>query len=614
MYDHIEVYYGPGKWPSQKIPGPAPLISIAYVPYFAGDNVIGYEYNVTITGYATCPEPKPTAAENAKQVMIRTRELLEQIFNKNGAVLLVQGRTANGGFDGDATELLRAVGSQIKSISLEPNDNLWTNYVNYTVELTFNEIAFHTPCEQGDTPPDVDLCPNIVVTNYPNNYWEDLNGNDLNAIAVHRIKSFSDTWDFNIDDKNYDALGSAIHNERFNISYTITAEGMNRFTGTNTHNSNFNVLIPAWEQAKDFCQRRLYEQLRRLNSGLRIHSSRASFSLDGTDPAANANPEVAFTDITSNDNGIYSFPRSVFKVYNEQVDMTASESAGSYTINYTAIVKKFQTDPGGLNLPEDKDVIHTVNPSKKFTDDGNIRNISLSIDGKIEGLLDSQLVNNPVDYKFQAFKEMLVAINTTGTKYDKAKDYYNLIVRNNSDFTRDFKDYLGITFELFEVSSSDALGPIPSSFNVIHNYSEGTIEYSASFESSRICAGYSNYTNIEVLLTDKIEQVAEIVIPGRTAPGTLVQRLNTYSPRTITLNITGRTNKDCCWDIASYANGVCDVPFVTTFHPRSSPNFGLDNILPPRAMVNAILTSDSNSLDPLTGAFSVTREYTFFDN
>jgi len=616
MYDHIRVYYGVGHWPSEQIPGPAPLISITYNPYFAGDNIIGYDYTVVLSGYATVPtgQQQPTAAGNAKQVITRTRELIETIFNKNGAVLLVQGRKDNGNFDADSQELLRAWGSKIISISLEPNDNMWTNYIGYTVELSFNEIRFYTPCEQGAAPtPDLAVCPNIVITNFPDNFNDGKQARDLNDIRYHKIKSFSDSWSFTVGDENYDRLGSALHNERFNITYTVTAQGFNYFVENASNTSNYNFVKPSWEQAKDFCQTKLYEQLLRLNNELRILPRKAN-SNDGRDPYANSNPETAFTNLNDTQDGIYSFPLAHYKVYNEEIDTVASEAGGTFTINYKAIVKRYNTETYGA-LPEDHDVIHTVNPSKKFTDGGSVRNISLDINGKIEGLFVANLVKFPVDYNLQQFKELLVANSTTGTKYDKAREYFKKIMTtNSSDFIRDYKDYYGITYDLFEVVCGEAEGPIPSSFNVTHNYSDGVIEYSASFDSARICSGYSNYTNIDMILTDKVEQVAEIVIPGRITPGALVQRLNTYTPRTLTVNITGRTNKDCCWDIATdYAEGVCDVPYVTTFNPRTSPNFGLDTILPPRAMINAVLTQDSNTLDPLTGSFSVTREYTFFD-
>lgn len=561
-----KVYYGIGSNPTTQIT-PAPLIVVSYQPYYADENMIGYDYRLTLTGYATAPLE---GEQNSTNVITAVETLMHTIFDKNGSTLLV---TTD---DGDP--LLRATGSKIEAISIDGNNNLWTNYADYTIDITFNEVSF-IGCDSNTI-----SCPNIIVQNYPSS---------LVDISAHKIKSFKDDWSFSIGEEQYQAVGGAISNQFFNVKYSIQAEGIHHFKGV-----NYDKLIPAWEQAKNFCQDRLYDQVSRLIANV---NERKTDTDDMCQPNTSSSPPLLFDnyDINKGNFGlIYDY-----QIYNEKITTSASEANGTFSLEYTALVKRYNTDNAYSNMPQNKHVMHTVSTSKTVSDSRSNRNIQLNINGRIEGLIPGGLIKNGgSQLQLQSNGVLLVSANNTETKYDYAKDYYNEIITNNRDFTYAFKEYFGINYALFESSCSESsVGPVPSTFNVNHSYSDGAIEYTASFDGNRVCAGNdSYYTDVNFTLEDKIEATAEIIIPGR-VQGPLIQRLNAYNPRTVSVSINGYANKDCCWDFSSYADSVCNGAL------------GLDSILPNANIPNAILTEDSNNINPLDGSFSVTRKYTYYD-
>lgn len=98
---------------------------------------------------------------------------------------------------------------------------------------------------------------------------------------------------------------------------------------------------------------------------------------------------------------------------------------------------------------------------------------------------------------------------------------------------------------------------------------------------------------------DPVESIVEFTIPGRAK--TYIQKLNTYSQKTITLNIEGRITPDCCSDFNLYAQRYCD------------QNEALASILPASQIPFAVLTEESHNINPLDGSFNVQRVYTYYD-
>lgn len=582
----VKFYYGLTANPTVQVPEPAPLATITFNPYYAGDNIIGYDYTITLKGYAIANFGSPTAPISEQRVIQKVKQMLYDTFDKNGAVLLAK--------DDTGQDLFRAVGSKIVSISVESNDNQWVNYANYTIELTFNDIIFYA-CDARTL-----ACPEIVIQNYPKE--------GLVNIEKYKIRSFTDSWTFTVDGKNYNAIGNMVRNEHFNITYRIEAQGANHFVGP-----NFDRLIPAWEQAKKFCQDRLFKQVGKMM--LELHQRSTGSSDDGVSPAATADMANMF--VEHGLDGIYNMTDAHYNIYNETLNVFASEANGSFTLEYGAIVKRYKTGsvPG---LPPDLHVIHTVTPNKTVTDAGSPtkKNVSLSISGKIQGLVKRNLLSSS-NLKLQSSTEesLLEPSNLSyKTRYHSAKEYFKIICPDNKNLTKEYKNYFGITYALFGVPCSETSGPAASSFSVNHNFNEGTIDYSVSFDGARVCSGSSSYyTNVDLVLEDKIDEVAEIVIPGRVKPGALVQKLNTFKPRTVTINITGRANKDCCANLNLYGNGVCQP--TSSFYPvtKNANDFTMDGILPPRDIGNGALTEDTLNLNPMDGTFSATRKYIYFD-
>lgn len=561
---------------------PAPFVTLEYVPINANDSVIGYEWKCTITGYAVS-EIKDGVGVSAESTVDKIRKLIHETFDKsNGGTLFVYYAGA---------EIIKATGSKVSSIAIESNDNNWINYAKYTVELTFNEVNYQAMCGGSSIALD---CDNILLLNYPKNL--------VNA-QKYSVKSFKDGWTFNIGEENNNSAGLLIHNQFMNVSYSIEAEGMHYYTGFDTKT------IPAWEQAKIFCQDRLYKQVRFLLTSILPGSNNpipcnAPFGMNGVYLPSEERSMVDFSVNEDNEEKI------IFEVYNETVDTTASEANGTFSVKYNAIVKRklggddLELQARFPGMPIDEDVIHTVTVNRGFANHFGSKKTNLTLSGKIQGLIKRGLWQNPNVFDMnKESNELVEKKETTDTKYDNARKYWDAIsLERGRDFIKSFKDYFNITYGTFYVNCSEPTGPRPTTLNHSHDYSEGSIDYSAGFDSEKVCAGKeANFTDVSFVFEDKIENYAEFIIPGR-PNGPLVQRLNSFKPRSVTLNITGFTDqKDCCWDFDSYGDGACKFNLI------------VDGYIPGKNIDNAILTEDNLTVNPVDGSFSVSRKYVYYD-
>jgi hypothetical protein len=108
------------------------------------------------------------------------------------------------------------------------------------------------------------------------------------------------------------------------------------------------------------------------------------------------------------------------------------------------------------------------------------------------------------------------------------------------------------------------------------------------------------FKNISVTRKDPTEIFQEFIIPGR-ANGPLIQKLNMYNPRTISINIDGvdLNNRECLDQVS----GICASDALPIL-PAS-----LNNLLQDTG-TGWVKTKDSRSVNKIDGSYSISLEYT----
>lgn len=549
--------------PSNRIV-PAPTISISPEIYYANDNPIGYTYNVSLNGYASAIRKDINQNDYGLEPVLDHIGDIRKIFNFNGGNLYIK-KEAN---------IIVAKGATIKSISFNPSDNKWVNYSQYTVELEFNEIDFigcsgnpHIDCDSSifhQVANAKNVCDNLV------------------NLTSHKIKEFSDKWTFTIDDRIYNEY-SDIYNNAFDVNYNISATGKNYYVN--------GKLIPAYQQAKLFVQERLYNQIVSLINGA-IQIENMNMNMDSCE----ATRDLQEIHNTNTDGGLLSgFDTSkagsnaVYDVYNETISCDTSESDGSFSLNYKALIKKIKP---GL-LPQQNAVLHTYT---KDTSTDNLASATISVKGNIQGLVRGGFIYyNSNDFELPSNGSFITAKDGSETKYSNALAYYLSDVGNSADLLPSLKNKLNITKSQLLIKGTDGY-PSASSFVLDHNYSEGSLSYTATYDKAQTIARDTGYVNISIVRNDPIEMIQEFVVPGR-ASGPIIQKLNMKTSRTISINIDGATqqNKTC--------SSISDLCIYLPDH-----SVALSGLLSARP--DLIMTREEYTSNPIDGSFSISLEYT----
>jgi hypothetical protein len=561
---------------------PAPKISITPEYYYANNIVVGYTYAITINGFATSIDLRTYdgSFEPGFVNVLETIQNTKNIFNNNNGTLLV---TDNGGI-----ELLKAPGSTVRSLNFDESDNRWINYSPFTVELEANEVILND-CEGSG--------PTINCTTIPSGITINPNFIDL---VKYRIKSYSDSWGFNLNENIYNsyefseessstgAPQADFKNEYFDITYSIDAVGKNYFVN--------GKVLPAWEQAKNFCQKRLYKQVSDLiNNVLPI----------GTDD----NGCVGIADLnqvhtTGPIHLLQNLDPNQYKIFNEKIRCETSEAEGKFSLVYSAILKRVQNSN---DIFLDTDTIHTFNITKSVQDDGKVKNISIDVEGNIQGLVEGGLIKTKGIFELPETGQILLTVSNPSTdRYTNALATFDKI-RDGRKLKDNFAKLLGISLKRLgiknQVCTNDNDVPKNSSFNSTHNYNEGIITYNTSYTSDKNCNDDDkSYTNVSISIEDSAAQTAEFIIPGR-ADGPIIQYLGYYSPKRYTINIDGATKSDkCCPTIESLLSDNCD--------PQSAPPFMAT--IPNFTLPKSVITSDRQTY-ATDGSYSLTRSYIVYD-
>ena len=562
----VKVYYGTVSDPTGS--GyrlyPAPLLNINTNYNYSNDSLIGYDYTVTLNGYITALDLLDTSNSGTGiDILTQRIDYISKILHFNGGVL-----TAT---DADG-EVIKARGGILQSFNVEQSPNLWRDYAPYTAEFRFNEIEYFNCESSGEI-----VCSGLIYDSTKYN-------SSLVDMSKYKISSFNDGWTFDLNDASINNRYSDIHNESINIQYDISANGKLFFKD--------DKLLPAWEQAKNFVQDRLHTQVTSL---IRNVLNKSNSSNDGCDPSKSI--DSVYETLSSNE-GIINLNETSYKVFNETITCNTSESEGSFSATYNATIKKVNTT--NVSSPN---CIHTFTVNK-VVNNKPTSNITIAVNGEIEGLLEGGLINTPPGSGLELPKngELLLIKKDTEptTKYQSALSAYKKIATSGNfvgDLTDNFKAFLNIDYSSLGIASTGY--PKCISHNVNHSYANGIISYSTNFDSNVSCFDKTPIRSISITENDPTPRIAEFIIPGKSG-GPIIQRLGSDNPKTIDINITGYSSGliNCFNDPSAIVSGICQGQDLI-------PSTGM----PSGVVNNLILITDNYTTNIFDGSFIVQRKY-----
>ena len=593
----VKMYYGPLDSDHRLVP--APDISIRLEYQYSNDTIIGYTYIVTLTGSVTALDLRdlaygdtiPSSPQYGLGAVADHVHKVRKILTQNGNILqVVHGDT-------DAI-ILKAKGGLLRSLSFDESPNNWRDYAAFTATLEFNSIDFGASTES---------CSSLFLdatTHTPGTAG-------IVDINKFKIKDFEDSWNITFDDtspysgvKNTD-LGTNINinNHSFNIQYSISATGKHFFV-YDDEEAGTSKLLPAWEQAKNFVQYRLYQQVTNLLDNV-LKNTYAN-GCTSSDNQSTINIPGSSADGLLSDLGDANY-----KIYNETITCETSESDGSFSATYNAIVA---TTRGSSAWSADG-ATHSVSKSINKSFDGDTPTTNITLSGTIQGLIEGGIIriNQPLQLPSQG--SFLISNNGAATRYDNAKAVLDKIYNSNSynsgigssgkkDLNSAFKSAMGATLSELEASPSNddpvPDPPHPVSFSLTHDYIGGIINYTVEYSSSTSCG--KKYNEISIQTSNPTKVIAVFNIPNSASCPT-IQELGTYTAKTVSVTISGRdesetgqpTTIDLATELAA-ANPGC---FAEGYLPIPLPSVG----------DNYILTQKQYTKNPIDGTYTVNLSY-----
>lgn len=593
------IYYGAkGNNSSRLTPAPDFTVSLEY--QYSNDSIIGYSYIITLKGYATALDLSSVnygGSYNANTVSNRgiggvTDHInkLRKILSQNGNILYV----VNGS---DNAEILRAKGGILRSFSIDEASNNWTHYAPYTATIEFNTIDFMDSADEG--------CNTFLD---PQTYASSYDSGMVN-IDKFKLKSFNDSWSFTFDENESFArvrtndTGQFLdfNNTSFSIEYQISAVGRNFYDYDNPASSTSAKILPAWEQAKNFAQYRLYYQVTNLIDSV----------LKNTYPNACSNGEdVGNLNVPgSSANGLLKdLGNNSYGIYNETISCDVSESEGSFSATYNAIVKSKNTNISYGSY----DTKHTIKKSHSIDNASMVPIPSISIEGTIEGLVEGGLIRSSKPLILPSQGSLFIANNgAISTKYAAARTVLNKIHNpldysggvgeaGKRDLKSSFKQLLGITPQALNMDTSQADTvadpPHPTSFNITHDYLTGTINYTAEYSSNTTCGRKFRNISIDTNMPTKV--IAVFNVPNSNSCP-VVQDILTYTAKSVSVTVQGvdlsDTGQPGILSLDSILDS-CGSCFSEAYLPITIPQ-------------GAIITDKTYTSNPLDGSFTVNLSY-----
>jgi hypothetical protein len=593
----VKMYYGPIDADHRLIPAPDMSIRLEY--QYSNDTIIGYSYIVTLTGSITGLDLRdlayggtiPASPQYGLGAVSDHIHKVRKILTQNGNILQV----VHGDTD---VIILKAKGGLLRSLSFDESPNNWRDYAAFTATIEFNSIDFGSSTED---------CGSLFLD--PTTHTPDTAG--IVDINKFKLKTFEDSWNISFDDttpydmlKNNDlGINININNHSFNIQYSISATGKHFFNYTDEETGVSN-LLPAWEQAKNFVQYRLYEQVTNLLNGV-LKNTYANGCTSGNNLSNINIPGSSSSGLLSN------LGDSNYKIYNEIINCEASESDGTFSATYNAVVMTTK----GHNSWTGDGVKHTVNKNINKSYDGDTPITNISINGTLEGMIEGGIIQSNVPLQLPPQGSFLISNSNALTKYDYAKavldKIYNSADYNNgigSGGKRDlkplFKSAMGITTNQLDAppSEDDSVPdpPHPVSFNLTHDYIGGTINYSIEYSSNASCG--KKYSEISIQTTNPTKVIAIFNRPN-SGSCPIIQELGTFTAKTVSVTISGRdeseTGQPTTLSLATELAGANPGCFETGYLPISLPSVG----------ANHILTQQQYTKNPIDGTFTVNLTY-----
>lgn len=511
----VRLFYGTVGESGSRIT-PAPTFSVATELEYSNDTIIGYKYVITLNGQITAIDLSDgnSSGEFGVGSIIDHAHQIRKILSENGNILTVTDNY------NEERPILKAKGGILRSFDISDSPNNWTHYANYSATIEFQSVEFIGASWRNYTSED---CSNIFLSD--NTYT--LSNPGILDISKYKIKSFEDSWSFNFNENDsYDFAqinGNYIDNTGFTIEYSINATGKNAYVYTDEDTSEVKI-VPGWEQAKNFVQYRLHHQVNGLINGVLNNSQGDACS-----------PTGSLSNLTEpNDPGILNGFDASFEIFNETVNCDVSESDGSYSVSYSAIVKKRDD-----TLYSTTNTRHRVSKSIKTNISNGSTVTNIVINGNIEGLIPGGLIKSyplirlPEKGSFFVHQqEPQNTKNLSNAKYTNANSLLPklIILNNDPDLTTAFKSILGISY-------SD-----PISVNLTHDRINGTINYSVEYSSNRECGRQQTTTTIQ---TDaSVPVFARFDIPN-SGTGPFYQSLATKTAQKVTVTVQGSSTQQC---------------------------------------------------------------------
>lgn len=606
---------------------PAPQISVTKTPTYAGadENVIGYTYTITLSGYASSHLHSKINNVSNTPSSLDSLSAIQNILERNGRTFRIYDTCKN-------QDYMVALGGKLVSFNVEQGN--WYNYVKYNATLEFSELSFYSNFYGYS----------IGIANDTVSVQDNIMANML-----LKLKQYNDAWNFTVpeqeaymyytriayvDDSGTPAY-SAEDYSQIQVSYTISATGKHYYDQLNTTKA-------AWEYAKEFVQYKLYHQILMFrNGGLLSETPFVNVSYDSSDIGNSANQAI------SSSAAFQAVPvvppildRSIinrYSVYNETIDCEVSETEGTFSATYNCVIKRY--DPY-LAIPQNS--VHEFSVSYNQENSPDSQNRTITVNGSLQGMLRTNILANFNDgqtFVLPANGRFYAIGNDTVTKFGNAyEDFVNYMVNPQIDDLSDgFKYILGINYSNLFPATDQSVPCVwnygvnflyqilasPKSFNVTHNYSQGSLEYSATYDTERACAQSRGFNSMTITEDDAVPLYAEHTVVGRTR-GTLIQNLNTNKHKTITIAFEGVTNKTCAagnpfsigpGDLADpnfngLALNVCDTEAYTSLPWTVRAIYAWTEWGARLLGKPMIVRSFNTDYNPADGSYSVSKTYT----
>lgn len=564
---------------------PAPLLNVTMEHFYSNESIIGYTYNVTLTGYATHKQTR--SSDNATTIdwVINSIIKVQSIFDGagNGGNLIIMSPHFEKG------PIMVFKGARIKSMNYPPNDNQWVNYSEYTIELEFNDVEFFG-CDRSQ----VKDCGIVFHDGTSHLSGVDTVQDKLVDIKKFKIKSFSDQWNIDLGEEIYDwALVDntlEVNNKRYNVQYSVSATGQHYWDKEGN-------LFPAWKQAKAFCQDRLVKQINSFYDNIAMHY---------------LGPELQPCESEENLKTIHSTASpsihntiGAMNIFNENFSFDQSESDGSFTINYSAIIKKAKE-----TCITSADTIHNISITYggSNTCGQNKMAKTANLSGTIEGLVRDTSQGSIIWPNSEGFRipdnpgqiSLVPVKSDSKYKWKKAKELLDRFI-SECDGKIVCSELCSIVLKCMSSIDADECRevcapscPRPSNYTVTHNYNAGTIDYNIDYSYDSNDRN-NNRCNITISTEEPVPLTAEFTIPGR---GIYYQPLGGCTPRKWTINaegiISGYDEVDCN-DLPGYLSTCSCLPK------------GCGDLIPTGN--GYLLLSKQQTFNPLDGSFSYNASY-----